>query len=288
MYAPLQDYFSALHTERAYADTGLLAIINPDESGEDNSPRFDDALGLPPHHSVDAHLDARVDLMATYAARGFSAFPGMQDSFAILDVGFNMIYLDGLEAMVDIATLCQDPVHATMMQQRKECAISSAWQYFVDDRGNWNSYDIVRQQQLHVRTWNDCLPLFAGILDRSAAATLIQQFFQSDDAVAPYGIRTTAACEASYDEETGFWRGPIWAAPHWFAARGLARYGYHQAAAQLGEQLLTLTKRSGWREQYHPATGAGQGATGFTWNGLALDIIEPISTRLGAAFPTVE
>src|SRR5690606_38600822 len=41
IYPAVKAYYDALFTERDATPSGLIGIINPDESGEDNSPRFD-------------------------------------------------------------------------------------------------------------------------------------------------------------------------------------------------------------------------------------------------------
>ena len=48
MYPHVKDFHAYLLSARDPRGNHLAGIINPDESGEDNSPRFDSVLGLPP------------------------------------------------------------------------------------------------------------------------------------------------------------------------------------------------------------------------------------------------
>ena len=88
-----------------------------------------------------------------------------------------------------------------------------------------------------------------------------------------FGLPTTAQNESSYDPIDGFWRGPIWHAPHWFLYHGLKRYGYTKKAEEIRDASMKLIKQSDFYEQYNPHTGEGYGAKNFTWGGLVIDMI---------------
>jgi glycogen debranching enzyme len=272
IYPTLTQFYEAIQTTRTWQQTGLPVIINPDESGEDNSPRFDAALGLPPQHSADRHLDARLTLIKQYAATGRAAIPGMRETFMIIDVGFVMIYKDGLDAMAGLAHHLSDDVQAAAFTKEARSVAHSARQLLCGVDGRWQSYDCTLQARVPVRTWHEFMPLFAGVASVKEAASMTVELQNKSTFAGRYGVRTTSRTEPAYDPDQGFWRGPVWAAPHWFIARGLLRYGEPALAQKLGRQLMALTERSGWREQYQPETGESQGARDFTWNGLALDI----------------
>jgi len=63
IYDTLKGHFEYLHSDRTFNNDALVYIINPDESGEDNSPRFDKLLGLPFTQTADESLSKRIDLM---------------------------------------------------------------------------------------------------------------------------------------------------------------------------------------------------------------------------------
>jgi hypothetical protein len=59
---------------------------------------------------------------------------------------------------------------------------------------------------------------------------------------------------------------------NWFVARGLRRHGFSDLARKIERTSMGLVKRSGFREFYHPRTGAGQGARDFGWSTLVVDM----------------
>jgi putative isomerase len=111
------------------------------------------------------------------------------------------------------------------------------------------------------------------------AQTLVASHFSNAETFsAPFGIRTVSKRERAYRAggyEQGFsWRGSVWMSVHWFIYRGLTRYGYTKEAQQIRDKSIALLERSGFRECFDPETGEGQGAHGFTWGGLVLDMQE--------------
>lgn len=67
-----------------------------------------------------------------------------------------------------------------------------------------------------------------------------------------------------------YWRGPVWINIQWLLARGLGPAS--PLAGALRAEGLRLVEAAGFREYYHPETGAGLGAEDFSWTAaLALD-----------------
>ncbi len=272
VYGPLRHHFTHLMAERTFGANSLLYIINPDESGEDNSPRYDTALGLPPQHTADQSLDARLNLVRKNADCEFVAKGCMDSIFGVADVSFNILYVEELIAMARIAHLLDHPEEA---QEYSDWAIAMQCDVMAHlKQGDlYLSFDHVRQQPITVLTWNIFMPLYGGFLSEVEAESLVKKYlFNPEYFLSPYGIVTTAKTEASYDPGDGFWRGPVWHAPHWFIYHGLKRYGFLQEAAEIKAMSVRLIEQSGFREYYHPETGEGQGAQDFTWGGLVLDM----------------
>ena len=79
--------------------------------------------------------------------------------------------------------------------------------------------------------------------------------------------------DPSFDPK-GFWRGPTWIVTNWFIYKGLLNYGFKAVAEDIKRSSEDLIQKSGFREQFNPLTGAGQGAQNFTWGGLVVDMLE--------------
>jgi len=272
VYPALYRYFAYLQKERTFNSDSLLYIINPDESGEDNSPRFDGTLGLPPKHTANESLDKRIELMEKNTECDFEAKICMSKHFGIADVSFNVIYVEALQAMAKITLklgLILESAKYTQQANIVQGDILSLLRY----KDLFLSYNHVNKKHIQVLTWNIFMPLYGGLLTQEEARTLVDtylrspNFFKSD-----FGVTTTAKNEPAYDASDGFWRGPIWLAPHWFIFKGLKRYGFDAEAAELKEATIRVIEKSGLREHYHPDTGQGLGAVDFTWGGLVLDM----------------
>src|SRR3989338_8159529 len=88
IYPKLLSYYRFLVEKRDPRDHHLVGIINPDESGEDNSPRFDAPLGAPYDISYAAHLELRTKLVDENRKCNFDAELCMRNFFWVKDVLF--------------------------------------------------------------------------------------------------------------------------------------------------------------------------------------------------------
>ena len=80
------------------------------------------------------------------------------------------------------------------------------------------------------------------------------------------------------------WRGSTWVNTNWLLARGLRLHGHDDVADAITAATATMVGQSGFWEYYHPYTGEGQGAEGFGWTTLVVDMIDEMSpARLSRA-----
>ncbi len=283
-----------LHRERIRPGIGLVEIWHPWESGMDNSPLWDEALGRIVPAGVrswvradldHAHPDERptdddylrylhlVDLF-----RDLSYDPGRirrATPFAVADVLMNTLWI---EANRDLATIAEllgadgscfrdwaDEATAAM----NELLWDDTLEVFVD-------FDLVADAPICTRVGAAFAPLFAGVPDEGRAARMVRRLH------AEVGERLTATTwmVPSFDPAepgflpTNYWRGPVWVNVNWVLYQGLCRYGYHTEAASLRASLLDLADRSGFFEHYDPVTGDGHGADRFAWTAaLVLDLL---------------
>ncbi len=274
LYPIVCAHFDYLERERVSAKySPLLVIVNPDESGEDNSPRFDETLNLPPQHGTGTHLDSRIHLMRAYAHCNFQVDGCMTDHFSIIDVPFNILYAEDLLHLATLANHIGDNGNAERMRLRSQAVRVALREYMWDD-GSFKSLDTRTNTLIDVATWACVMPLYGGLLTESEAHKLVTHDLENSHTFkTPYGLPTTAQSEPSYDPVGGFWRGPIWHAPHWFLFHGLKRYGYDEKANAIKHASLKLIEQSDFHEQYNPHTGEGYGAKNFTWGGLVIDMV---------------
>jgi glycogen debranching enzyme len=273
IYPALKDHFTYLDRERSSKGFGpLVAIINPDESGEDNSPRFDEILNLAPIHIPDVHLDARLTLIKHFADCKFQTAACMYKYFSVIDVPFNILYAEDLEHLAYLAQLLGKPKDTALFRLRA-AAVRKAIKEHLFVEKEFQSFDTTNQRHIKVSTWAKFMPLYGGLLSKKEARELIfTELLNPESFGTDFPIPSTSVSEPAFDPTNGFWRGPTWMAPNWFLYHGLKRYDFVSHAETIKEKSVALLELSGFREQYNPLTGEGQGGQNFTWGGLVLDM----------------
>jgi len=284
MYPAMYHFYNYFLTERDPRGNHLMSIINPDESGEDNSPRFDHAMRLPPRHTLNENFAKRVELIARNKTCNFDAPFCMKQHFWIKDVPFNAIFVQGLADLAHIADTIDMKEDALRYEARRTEVMGAMRDRMFKEGLFWTlegpEYEIVP-----VKTWAVFSPLFARILTDEEASRLVNDTLLNESEFwAPWGVRTVSKTEPSYDPK-GFWRGPVWFAVHWFLYRGLVEYGLFEPAEKIRNISLRLIEERGFFEQFHPETGEALGARNFTWGTLVVDMFERAtgaSARSGA------
>lgn len=264
----------------------LVGIINPDETGEDNSPRFDHVLGLsdPRHQFVD-NFKARLKLVDDLRASRFVLKNRIDLKHWVYDVPMNAILAESLRVTGIMARHVAKPDMA-MWSDAKAMKVRSAMVGIFRNQHLYQSVWGPRLRHIPVRTWAIFMPMYAGVASDAEARYLVESFLNDKREFGlPYGVATVSLAEPSFDPSGDWkgdwwvgtnWRGPVWMATNWFIVQGLLRYGYAAEAKRIYHQSLELVKHSGFREYYDPLTGKGHGAENFTWGGLLLDMEELI------------
>jgi len=278
VFPSLIAYYRYLLTVRDPMGYHLAGIINPDESGEDNSPRFDEPLGISHDVTLQEHLGKRHALVDAHRELQFDITRHMNDYFWVKDVLFNAVLVENLRALADIALLINRDDDSAWAGREAEAVAAAMRERMFEDGAYWSTMG-KSFMKLKVDTWARFVPLFAGLYSATEARAAVEGYLKDPDAfAAPWGIRTVSKKEVSYRpaaEENDFsWRGPVWMAPHWFIYRGLVRYGFTEEARGIREKSVALLEHSGFRECFNPETGEAYGARSFTWGALVLDMQE--------------
>ena len=78
-----------------------------------------------------------------------------------------------------------------------------------------------------------------------------------------FGLTTHNKTDESFDPNC-YWRGPCWINTNWF---------FSKLDPGLENQILGLIEKSGFREYFHPESGAGLGAHKFSWSAALFLVI---------------
>jgi glucosylglycerate hydrolase len=296
IYPRLLRWHRYLLTERDPEGSGLVTIYHPWESGTDNSPRWDAALGavevgeVPPHPRYDLeHVDdlAQRPTEADYdrylwlvklikRASCDEATIYRTHPFLVKDVLFSAILVAANEALLEISRLVggshEDAELISSWISRGRRGLESCWEpelrLCVD-------YDLRAAKPLRSRTVAGFAPLVAGDLRPRHLATLLETFKSSSFSGYP-GLRRPLPPSTS-PEDPGFnprsyWRGPVWPAIDWLLWWALARVGEHQLAERVRESSLQQIAEGGFAEYFEPFSGEPLGSREQSWTAaVALD-----------------
>ena len=273
IYGHIKRFYDYLLKERDPRGHHLVSIINPDESGEDNSPRFDLPLNLPPKQTIEENYKKRLELISKNHKCNFDAPFCMKNFFWAKDVPFNSILVENLKILSSIADRLNFDEESEYYQNQASLIKGAMRNLMLEDGIFWSTYG-KDYKKIKVKTWAILSPLFAKVATDSEAKSLIKNYFLNpDEFYLPFILPTTSKSDPAFDPN-GFWRGPIWMSLNWIVFKGLKNYGFQMEAKYLLDCSIKLLEKSGFREQYDPFTGEGYGARNFTWGGLIVDMLE--------------
>ncbi len=185
-------------------------------------------------------------------------------------------------AMAILAAKLGHPADATMYTQKADALAARIRDgMWSETEGTFLNIDSRTGKMVHVLTWTDFVPLWAGIATHAQAKRMIEEHLLNPrEFWAPYGIRTLAATDPHYDPRHGYWRGPVWVVSSYLIMHGLMNYGYRKQALQVArrtQKLLVrdLKKTGGMNECYNPDTGAPTAGGHFvSWDLLGEHMVE--------------
>jgi glycogen debranching enzyme len=252
----------------------LLGIIHPDESGEDNSPRFDALLDLPTDQSLSQNFNQRMELVEQIKDCNFDAPFCMRDHFWVLDVPFNCIMVKNLTVLADIADELDESADAKFFRRQAGQMQAAMRDVMLAEDGLFYSVAGTNKDRIDSITWAVFMPLFAEILDENEAQQLLAEHLQNSDSFqTSYPIPTVPQNHPAFEtKRDSMWRGPTWIGANWFIHKGLEAYDLEEAAAEIKHSSQELVRQSGFAEYYDPETGEALGANQFTWGGLVIDM----------------
>ncbi len=279
--AQLRLHYDWLAAARDVDGDGLLTIIQPDESGLDDSPKYDALYGWMRHDRPGYFW-----LIERYRRLSYDAgsIAERYDEH-VEDVTVNVFYALALRSL---ARLCAAAGEDGGVYEARARGVEQALLGRSYDEARGLFWDLAgrREQPLRVSTWSSLAPLALPGLPEDVRRRLVeQQLLHPRRYHAPFGIPSVSIEEPSF--EPGFqlwrcWRGPSWMNTAWLLVPAMRELGYEEEARRIVSSLVEAVARSGYREYYNPIGGRGLGARGFGFATLLVDLIAPSGN--GAAF----
>jgi glycogen debranching enzyme len=262
----LEAHLDWLERERDVDGDGLLTIVLPDESGLDDSPKYDAVYGPYVHYRP-----GYFRLVARWGRLGWSAhaIAAAHDEH-VEDVWVNVAYALSLRAM---ARLAADEAYERRAERVEaallEKCLDPATGLFLDLAGR-------DERPVRVSTWSALAPLALPALPEDVRRRLVEEhLLEPRRYCAPCGIPSVAMHEPAF--RPGFqlwrtWRGPSWMNAAWLLLPAVRELGYDDEAGRIATSLADAARRHGLREYYDPRTGRGLAARGFGWSALVADL----------------
>ena len=267
-----------LYRERDADQNGLVYIRHPWESGQDDSPLWDDILAricvtsdeIHSYQPADLHYLQRQPNYSGDHSRGIyllaqarrhdydEAALWAESPFLVQDVLFNTILVRANRDLAAIARLLKfDPAPFERWAEQTAIAINEV--LWCPELGQYQSYDMVSTTPIATGAAASFAPLYGQIPNPAQAYQMVKQLMGLT-----FHCPTVGTCGvASYGRgATAFngnapWRGAVWLHLNWMLHQGLQSYGYGAEARHLRQASLILAKQGGLYRHFHSDTGKG-------------------------------
>jgi len=265
----LRLHYDWLARERDVDGDGLLTIIYPDESGLDDSPKYDGVFKWMRHDRA-----GHCWLIERYRRLGYDAHAiAERYDEHVEDVMVNVFYALALRSLARL-----DGEHGSVYAARAARTEAALLERCYDEHTGL-FFDLAgrHERPVSVSTWSSLAPLALPTLPDQVRRRLIEEhLLHPRRYLSACGIPSVALEEHSF--KPGFalwrcWRGPAWLNIAWLLVPAMRELGYTEAADRVLRSLELAVDRSGYREYYNPLTGRGIAARGFGFSTLLIDLL---------------
>jgi glycogen debranching enzyme len=246
---------------------GLISIIHPDESGLDDSPKYDEVFGWMSHY-----LPGYLWLVERSRRLGYDSRSIIERyDEQVEDVLVNTLYALSLRAL---ARLSGEDQYEARAERTERALLDRCWD---DRRGLFWDLAGRDHRPLRTSTWSSLAPLALPSLPPEIGRRLVEeQLLDPRRYAAPFGIPSVSMEEPAFRPGWHLfrcWRGPAWVCTAWLLLPGMRRAGYVEEADRILAGYVGLVERHGFREYYNPINGEGLAARCFGWSTLLVDLL---------------
>lgn len=253
-----------LRANRDLEGDGLLWIVQPDESGLDASPKFEEVWGRRANGRIGFPLLVHRNRRLGWNAR------------RVRDAGHPVL----CEVLVN--TLWSLSLQAMGEPSATPALVDRLWD---ERRGLFVDEAQPGRIRPDTATWASLAPLALPDLPEAIGRRLVEEHLLDEGEFwTPVAPPSVAVGERGYEPGGGrgpirrYWRGPTWVNSAWMVWLGLRRLGYEAEAERLASGVIGAVAREGLREYYDPRDGKGLGAKDFAWSALIAEMADPPPT----------
>ncbi len=257
-------------------ENGMIVVNHPWESGRDNAPDWDEAMGnvdisnvgtytrndtshVDPHMRPSA-LDYDRFMAIVYAGRtcGWDeAEMAASGPFRVADPGMSFILLRANKDLLAMAqALGEDTAEITGWIAAQEKGVARLWNPEI---GGYDAFNIRTGNFGGSMSSTSFLCWYAGLENSEA----LVEFGRIAEAVT-YGFPSHDPASPRF-EAYRYWRGPSWGIVNTLIGIGLQEMGHKAQAEKLRQDTAALIEKSGFAEYFNPCDGSPAGGDKFTW-----------------------
>jgi len=297
-------YHEWIYSERDPHNNGLAILINPYETGMDNTPPWMDQLR---EHSRPVWIatieNLKMDKFINVARRDTRRLSTSQrmtnidalmlwdavtrlrkkrydinkilhrQLFAIEDIGFNAILVRNNSILEELATESRVRINPDTINnfRKTEEAIEELWD---ETYAVYLSRDFVTGKKMRSPTIASLLPIYSRKINKDHLEKLVRVLTNEHSFWLRYPVPSVPRNFRTFDQNR-YWQGPTWINTNWLLIDGLMHTGHEEIANKLIAKTIRLAKESGIWEYYNPHNGMGLGSKDFSWSAaLILDLLK--------------
>lgn len=288
VYPKLKLFIQWIISSRDFHGDGLYKWVRSDESGMDDSPRFDGIMVTQapeyfPHpdlltrslHSWALHLLGKLRF-------GIHPQIGKLDIRDIRALDLNCFLVNELSYLAKIADILRLESDRESFKKRATDLSELIQRKLWSDEDSF-FYDLGPSGFIKVKTPVAFYTLFSGVADENQSIRLVEHLTDENEFWTPYPVPSVAVNDKRFLLK--YWRGPVWINVNYLIYLGLRSYGFDDIAYELRDKTIQMVanvydKRGNFYEFYNPFTGDVEGflppkpAKEFVgWTGLIANLL---------------
>jgi neutral trehalase len=297
-------YHEWMYRERNPHAEGLVVLIHPWETGQDNTPPW---MTMMHEHQKPYWIKlvelTRADKLIEKVRRDTRQVPPderistvealmlysvvrrlrrkqydthrilLRSHFIIEDLFFNSILIRANELVKQIADDINEEIPAETLSYMNK-ATKAINDLRDDESGMYFSRMFITRDLIKEPTIATLLPLYSGTISKEHAKQLVAMLKNDDLFYANFPV-PSVPLNSPFFNHRRYWQGPTWVNTNWLIIDGLERYGFTEEAAELRNRTIEMVSRSGFSEYFSPIDGYGAGIAPFSWTAaLTIDLLE--------------